>query len=354
MLDSRPIEVHGLNEEAVTRSRAEHGRNVHGTDHRSEWPATLRGGVTESMFVLLLGGVLMAGPKALFGWSAALTAGVFTGAFTNTPVLAGMLETLKTRGLSNTALAAPVVGYSATCPVGVIGVLLAIYLLKRVWHIGPDAPSEALVHRSVRVTHPETSAADDSVRLGRVQHARHLGVAIPGIHFVSGDVVSVIGDGEDVRAAALHLGVPAREDLDMRRIFVSRGSVAGRNVGDLHLQGRFGVVLTCIRRGDVDLLAHDRAVLELGDRVRVIVPPRQLELVAKLLGNSANRLSEIDMLTFGLGLPWACCWAWCRSRCPAALPSGWASRAGRLWSGWSSVPWAAVGRWCGSSHTAPT
>ncbi len=269
-------------------------------------------GLRDNLFVLallLLGGGLAAGARALFGWSSALTAGVFTGAFTNTPALAGVLETLKARGLSDTALAAPVVGYSVTYPVGVIGMLLAIYLLKRVWHIEPDAPPDALVHRSVRVTHPGVGTADDSVRFGRVQHAGHLGVAAPGVPFVSGDVVSVIGDGEDVRAAALRLGVPAevaleegREDLDMRRIFVSRSGVAGRTVGDLHLPERFGAVLTRVRRGDVDLLAHDKTVLELGDRVRVVAPVERLGAVTKLLGDSANRLSEIDMLTFGLGI----------------------------------------------------
>jgi putative transport protein len=267
-------------------------------------------GLRDNLFVLALlsvSGGLVAAAHALFGWSGAVTAGVFTGAFTNTPALAGVLQALQGRGLSEAALGEPVLGYSVTYPVGVIGMLLAISILRRRFRpvSGRAGP---LVHQSVQVSFPDAPLGPQ-VRLARLQHGGQLMVAGPAVRLAAGDVVSVVGEQADVEAATRLLGQPTdlqleagREGLDMRRIAVSHAALVGRTVGDLHLPERFGALVTRIRRGDVDLLAHEDTVLELGDRLRVVAPPAQLGAVARLLGDSARRLSEAHMLSFGLGI----------------------------------------------------
>jgi putative transport protein len=274
-------------------------------------------GLRDNLFVLALlalGGALVAFARLLLGWPAAVGAGVFTGAFTNTPALAGVLETLKARGLTEALQAQPVIGYSVCYPVGVIGLLVAIALAKRIWKVPPEAPPEPLVHRSVLVMHPEAMPTLPPVRLGRWQHRGTLGIHPPGGLLAAGDVISVIGHRGDVDTAAERLGEPIgqsvpggqaleerREDLDLRRILVSKAKVAGRTVGDLHLPERFGAIITRVRRGDTDLLASDEMVLELGDQVRVVAPAEQLPEVARLLGDSPEHGSEVNVLTFGLG-----------------------------------------------------
>jgi putative transport protein len=57
-----------------------------------------------------------------------------------------------------------------------------------------------------------------------------------------------------------------------------------------------------VRRGDVDLLPHDLMRLELGDRVRVLAPVKRLPAVTAWFGDSYRAVSEVDVLTFGLGL----------------------------------------------------
>ncbi|XXV10793.1 hypothetical protein WMF24_22190 [Sorangium sp. So ce1335] len=57
-----------------------------------------------------------------------------------------------------------------------------------------------------------------------------------------------------------------------------------------------------MRRGDVDLLPDDRTELELGDRVRVVAPRERMEAVARYLGDSFKAISEIDVITFSLGI----------------------------------------------------
>jgi putative transport protein len=267
-------------------------------------------GVRDNLFVLGLlglGGGLVALAAKLLHWSSALGAGVFTGAFTNTPALAGVIEALKSRGVSEATLTSPVVGYSVTYPVGVIGMLLAVYLARRLWHVAPESPPDPLIHRSALVEHPE-AVIPPQVRLGRVWHGGQLSLAAPGVQLSPGDLVSVIGSREAVDIAVAQLGHEAptplehsRAVLDMRRMVVSRSAVAGRKVAELHLLERFGAAITRLRRGDVDLLAGDEMVLELGDRVRVVAPAGHLDAVARLLGDSVRKVSEVNLLTFGLG-----------------------------------------------------
>lgn len=260
--------------------------------------------------LLGLGAGLAALAKGLLGLSGPLAAGLFAGAFTNTPALAGLLEALTARGAPEAARAEPVLAYSVAYPMGVIGTLLAIYVLQRAWRVPRAAPPEPLVDRSVVVRRPEKAdALPEGVRLGRVSHAGRVAVAAPGTALAPGDVVSVIGPAREVDAAAAELGDASpdaldldRRALDMRRVFVSRASLAGRALGDLHLPERFGAIVTRVRRGDVDFLARDATVLELGDRVRVVAPREGLAAVTAFFGDSQRRLSEIDVTSFSAGL----------------------------------------------------
>ena len=90
--------------------------------------------------------------------------------------------------------------------------------------------------------------------------------------------------------------------MDYRRIFVSNPKIAGHRLRDLNLPQQFGAVVTRVRRGDVELLPHGDTVLELGDRVRVLTQRERMDAVSAFFGDSYRALSEIDILTFSLGL----------------------------------------------------
>ena len=89
--------------------------------------------------------------------------------------------------------------------------------------------------------------------------------------------------------AVAHLGVLVDEHLaddrtavDNQRFVVSEPSIAGRTVAELDIPGRFGGVITRVRRGDLDLLARDDLTLELGDRVLAVVPREELAAVSRV------------------------------------------------------------------------
>jgi putative transport protein len=121
--------------------------------------------------------------------------------------------------------------------------------------------------------------------------------------------VVLIGPQEAVGRAVDWLGSRAdehlahdRRDVDYRRVLLSNSRLAGRSVVDLDIPGRFGGVVTRVRRGDLDLLAHDDLHLQLGDRLRVVVPRGRMGELTRFLGDTERQVSEVDAVSLGLGL----------------------------------------------------
>ncbi|MEO7331866.1 MAG: TrkA C-terminal domain-containing protein, partial [Minicystis sp.] len=279
--------------------------------------------------LLTFAAALSASLRWLLHLDGPLIAGTFAGALTNTPALAGVIQALKDGGgtADEALLARPVVAYSVTYPGGVLGLLFAIWLMRRLWNkteSGPssrgpdDAPPGHLINQTVRITRPEATAAlalalchDHGLRtlFGRMKHGEQVSIVTEETRFSLGDHVVVVGDEPSVRAATALLGEPSDEHLDFdrgvldyRRIFVSRASLAGRSLRDLSLPARFGATVTRIRRGDIDLLPDGDILLELGDRIRVVGPRARMNEVSTFFGDSYKALAEVDVVTFSLGI----------------------------------------------------
>jgi putative transport protein len=279
--------------------------------------------------MLSLGFVLTLVTHRLLGLRPTLTAGMFAGSLTNTPALAAELEYLKTSLPAEQqaqGLADPVVGYSITYPMGIIGVLLAIALMQRLWKV--DYPAEAhrtrelgavnepLEARVVKVLRPTEETVGTlmqrhgwDVVFGRHQRGENITVADLSLRLEPGDLVTVVGTASEVAEVVQGLGevseAPLAHDrsvLDYRRIFVSNPAVVGRRLAELDLPGRFGAVATRLRRGDMDMLAQEDTVLDAGDRIRVLARTDQLEAVSRFFGDSYKAISEINILSFSLGL----------------------------------------------------
>ncbi|MCC6169879.1 MAG: transporter [Caldilineaceae bacterium] len=293
-----------------------------------------RRGLRDNLFVLgvliLVAGVA-AGLGLLLSLKATITAGMFAGSLTNTPALAGLLDTLRATGAPGdleAALAEPVVGYSVAYPMGVLGVILALAVCQRLWQIDYRRESEQLrqfnlveqeiYNRTVRVTRPQatgiplqtlTAQRHWAVVLTRIKRGDQLFLADGETCLALGDLVNVLGAPDQVDLVTSQLGeaIPERLELDrslydFRRIFVSNPDIAGRRLADLRLPERFGALVTRVRQGDIDLLADGNTVVELGDRVRVVAKRDAMRGLSDFFGDSYKALSEVNLLSFGLGL----------------------------------------------------
>jgi putative transport protein len=147
------------------------------------------------------------------------------------------------------------------------------------------------------------------VIFGRLRHDGRTELASPEARLAAGDAVTVVGTDAEVARVAARLGAISqdridldRRQFDLRRIFVSNAEVCGRPLRELEVFRTLGVVVTRVRRGDVELLPDDDLELELGDHVRILAPLRQLKAAEAFFGDSYRAASELDILTFALGL----------------------------------------------------
>lgn len=259
------------------------------------------------------------------GRTGVTAAGLFAGGVTNTPALASVLETL--RAHPGPAGEDPVVAYSLAYPFGVLGVLGAIVLARRVFSVDLEnepiresiasAPTHKLANLTVSVgaAFVGKKASDARRELGgsllfaRLKRGGLVSVCYDDTTFQEGDLVSLVGAEKDLDDAARAMGTSCDEHLeldrtvlDFRRVFISNKSVTQKPLSELELPQRFGAVITRIRRGDNELLPDGETELELGDRVRVVAPREKMDEIAKYLGDSYKALSEIDVITFSLGI----------------------------------------------------
>lgn len=278
--------------------------------------------------MLILAGGLAAAAKVLFNIKTTLAAGMFAGSLTNTPALAGVIEHVRSSSpaaLLEQMTAEPVIAYSLTYPMGVLGMLLVIYILQRAWKIDYHAELEQarefgvtqdpLENATLRVhSDQDLSIAGLIERHGwdvifsRLKHDGQVHLVSGQDSLAAGDLLNVVGRRDEIERVSAALGKPVDERLqfdasvyDTRRVFISNPAIAGRKLRDLRLGEYFGAIVSRVRRGDLEILPHGDTVLALGDQVRVLAPHDKLTPVANFFGDSYRAVSEIDVLAFGLG-----------------------------------------------------
>lgn len=279
--------------------------------------------------MLTLGAGLALATAVALDLGSGLAAGFFSGTFTNTPAMAAVIEAVRAGGGDEAAQNAPTVGYSIAYPMGVLGPILAIAVARRIYRVNyrKEAAHLAALHlvqeeidtQTIRVTRPQTvglsvrevqTLLHRPVVFTRIVRGEDTMLADGSVVLADGDLVTVVGEPLHVAAAIERLGEADdvqhpeldRSRYDFRRIFVSNSAVVGRPLRDLRLPEEYGAIVSRVRRGDIDVTMTASSVLELGDRVRVVAERSRMKDVTRLLGDSYRHLSEIDLLSFGLGL----------------------------------------------------
>jgi putative transport protein len=283
-----------------------------------------------ALLVLCILSVLIGGFAILFGFSAAAAAGLLAGITTNTPALAGLLDAIQSspeaqsEAFSNSA----VVGYSISYPMGVLGLMIAMALMQRVFRIdyaaetkklGNEFPGgQPILQQTIEINNPDyigvtlrdlKKRVGAQVIFGRMYRNEQPALCHLETIFEAGDLVAITGEADELGRVAQILGKTVHRDLSddrsvfhMRRIFVSNPEIAGKSVAELNLSEQYPVILTRIKRGDADALVNAQTVLELGDRVRVLAREEDLPALEKMFGDSYEHLSHIDLMSFGLGM----------------------------------------------------
>ena len=304
-----------------------------------------REGLREVLFIvgiMALPALLLLGIHLALDLAPATTVGIFTGLSNNTPALASVLDLIGPN--DDTAASAAVVGFSVVYPLGVLGRMLVLALVLRLWPVDFAAEAHRLRHqypiardlqyRTIDITKSEMMGRplrqlrrehEWDVLFGRLYRGSEISLISNDTQFQPGDKIVIAGTAEAMDEVETAVGQRAAEVLQhdhavytSRRLFVSNPDIAGKPLSALNLREDHGAIVSHVRRGDVELLARGDTVLEWGDRIRVLAPREEIPQMVELFGDSYAQLSHVNLMTVGLGIAVG----WLIGLIPITLPGG--------------------------------
>lgn len=293
-----------------------------------------KGGMTLNMLAVLIVLLGVATTYVIFkitGLPITTMVGILSGAVTNTPGLGAAQQAYyDMTGNEGPEIA---MGYAVAYPLGVIGIILAMMLIRYIFRIKLDKENEAVqnqseekmeqaTHVSLLVKNPALYGKevaevvkwiDKKMVISRILHEKEgLEIAYTHTRLQPGDKLFVIAAAHDIDSIVAFIG----EKIDMersewlhldanlisRRILITRSEINGKSLGQLHIRGGYGVNVTRVNRAGVDLVASPGLELQIGDRLTVVGADKNVANVEKLLGNSLRRLREPNLVPIFLGI----------------------------------------------------
>ena len=284
--------------------------------------------VSPAIAIVLLGTALAMAMSYAFGVSMPDMSGILCGATTNTPALGAAQQTLQQMGIdANGAALSCAVAY----PLGVVGVILAVVFLRKLFVRPCDMPGPDAEHRknvfiaSYHLTNP--AVFGKSVHEIATQSHHHFvisrlwrdgRVSIPTSDktLQENDLILVITTPGEADALRLIFGEQETKDwntenidwnsvdsqLISQRILVTRPEINGKKLSQLRLRNTYGINISRVYRSGVQLLATPDLRLQLGDRLTVVGEAEAIRNVEKILGNAVKSLNEPNLAAVFIGL----------------------------------------------------
>jgi len=253
--------------------------------------------------------------------------GIMAGATTNTPALAAAQQTMSQLGMESDSLA---LGTAVTYPLGVVGVILAMIFLRKLF-VKPsdisttvDGENPAFIATYV-ITNPEIERKSIFEVAGMIHHKfvisrlwRSDKVSIPKSDTVlrQGDRLLVITSEEEIPELESLFGQKESKDwnkgsidwnaidsdLVSRKIVVTKPEINGKTIGSLRLRNRYGVNISRVFRSGITLLATPDLRLQMGDRLIVVGKAEGISKVDTELGNTVKELREPNLFSICIGI----------------------------------------------------
>lgn len=289
------------------------------------------GGVRLNLLSLALvfGGTLLAvALSALLSVPMADMVGIIAGATTNTPSLGAAQQALQQLGVSASGAA---LSCAVTYPLGVIGVIIAIVLIRKMavrptdidsgdhddtnrtyiaaFQIHNPAVFEMTIRNAAQLIQPKFV-------ISRLWRQGAVSIPTSDTVLLEGDRLLVVTTEKDVKALTVLFGEQEQTDwntddidwnaidssLISRHIVVSRPEINGKRLGSLRLRNSYGINISRVLRSGVKLLATPGLVLQLGDRLTVVGEAKAVDNVERLLGNTVNALKDPNLAVIFVGI----------------------------------------------------
>jgi putative transport protein len=255
--------------------------------------------------------------------------GLLSGATTNTPSLAAAQQALGQVGAPESAAVIQGLAYAVAYPFGIIGIILTMMLVRRVFRVdvrtevmaaetaqAPAVPKPAT--RNFEVRNPnlvgralgKVPGLDGSgVVVSRLSRAGKVEVARPDALLRLGDILHAVGPEEGLDGLRVVVGAEAGVDLKAlpgsvtnRRLIVTQSEVYGKELGELDFFSAHNVVVTRVTRGGIEFSPTPGFRLQFGDILMVVGESPEIDLVAAKVGNSNKALNSPQLIPFFIGI----------------------------------------------------
>ena len=278
--------------------------------------------------IVVLGCVTAYLIHVIFHVDIAVMTGVLFGAVTNTPGLGAAEQTYQDiTGVANPDIAS---GYAMAYPLGVVGIIFSLLLLRWIFRIRLDQEEEQVKAEKgeeqhiktidMRLTNPQV----EGIRVRDIKLLTHVNLVVTRILDASGnefmpdantvlhigDKVRFVGDEKNERTVLL-LGEleeitweEKEKDIHLvnRHIVVTKPKFNGRRICDLKVREAFNITISRVRRAGVELLAASDLRLQMGDRLTVVGEAEAVERVAQSFGNSTKKLDAPNLASLFFGI----------------------------------------------------
>ena len=254
--------------------------------------------------------------------------GILCGATTNTPALGAAQQTLKQMGLE---AGMPALGCAVTYPLGVVGVILAMMVIRRLFVRDEDLKVEEKENANqtyIAAFHVHNPAIfNKSIReIAELSYTKFVisrlwrdgKVSIPTSEMVirEGDRLLVVTSERYAPSLTVLFGEQEHTDWNQKdidwnaidsqlvsqRIVVTRPELNGKKLGSLHLRNHYGINISRVYRSGVQLLATAELTLQLGDRLTVVGEAAAIQNVERVLGNAVKSLKEPNLVAVFVGI----------------------------------------------------
>ena len=284
--------------------------------------------VTPAVLLVLAGTLLAVALSLALNIPISYMAGILCGATTNTPALGAAQQTLEQLGMPSNGAA---LSCALTYPLGVVGVILALIVVRKLFVRPADLPGPDAEHRknvfiaSYHLTNPAVfgksvhEIAEHSHHrfvISRVWRDGRVSIPTSDKILQRDDIILVVTTAADADGLRLIFGEQEQKDwnrdgidwnavdsqLISQRIVVTRPEINGRKLSSLRLRNNYGINISRVYRSGVQLLATPDLTLRMGDRLTVVGEAAAIQNVEKILGNAVKNLDEPNLAAVFIGL----------------------------------------------------
>ena len=292
-----------------------------------------------SLLLVTLAVLLTLGLWSLSSESLPRMVGTMSGALTNTPGMGTAQQTWYDARfgsflaeVQNPGVSAEIADcFAIVYPVGLLVSLLAISLLRWIFRADPAREARALTEGEVDENRVESlvfevvNPAILGKKLSEILATFEGNFMVTGIArgdkmfaktddpvLEAGDRVHIdLTEGER-RMLRLCFGSlvgdqsgedrPSSSSLPLRKIMVTRSSLTGRKLRDLHLEEKYGVSVIRLLRSGMELVGRPEINLQMGDGLLVTGSEEGIASLGKLVGNKGSELEKPNLIPVFIGI----------------------------------------------------